>query len=69
MKQMMMDRVKIGMRAAMMLAVVMIAMFAMPQGAQAQNYKLDGDYVKFMKFVQPDPEEDGKYVDATEATA
>ena len=64
-----MDRVKIGMRAAMMLAVVMIAMFAMPQGAQAQNYKLDGDYVKFMKFVQPDPEEDGKYVDATEAAA
>lgn len=37
MKQMISKRVRIGMRAAMMLAVVMTMMFAMPQGALAQS--------------------------------
>lgn len=44
MKQMISKRVRIGMRAAMMLAVVMTMMFAMPQGALAQTkYKITTD--------------------------
>ena len=53
-------------RWAVALAVVMI-MLVMPQGTQAQTYKLGGNYVKFQKFVQPNPEEAGQYVEATEA--
>lgn len=51
------------------LAVMMMAMFAAPSTAWAQSYQLGGNYVKFQKFVQPNPEEAGQYVETTEAEA
>ena len=55
-------------RAAMLLAVMMMMTLG-AQTALAQTYTLGGNYVKFSKFVQPDPEEAGQYVDVTEAAA
>ena len=49
------------------LLMLLVILFLMPQGTQAQNYTLGGDYVKFQKFVQPNPEEAAQYVVTTEA--
>ena len=54
MKQMISKRVRIGMRAAMLLAVMMMAMFAMPQGALAQ-----GTGSSFSITVTAEPAEGG----------
>lgn len=51
------------------LAVMMMAMFAAPSTAWAQSYQLGGNYVKFQKIVQPNPEEAEQYVETTEAEA
>jgi uncharacterized repeat protein (TIGR02543 family) len=49
------------------LAVMMMAMFTSATEALAQSYTLGGDYVKFQKFVQLNPEEAAQYVVTTEA--
>ena len=49
------------------LLMLLVILFLMPQGAQAQNYTLGGNYVKFQKYVQPNPEEAAQYVVTTEA--
>ena len=49
------------------LLMLLAILFVMPQGTQAQNYTLGGDYVKFQKFVQLNPEEAAQYVVTTEA--
>lgn len=64
-----MKKISLNPKPLMGLLMLLTILFVMPQGAQAQNYKLEGDYVKFQKFVQPNPEEAGNYVDATEAAA
>lgn len=49
------------------LAVMMMAMFTSATEALAQSYTLGGNYVKFQKFVQLNPEEAAQYVVTTEA--
>jgi 3',5'-cyclic AMP phosphodiesterase CpdA len=51
------------------LLMLLAILFVMPQGTQAQNYTLGGDYVKFQKYVQPNPDEAAQYVVTTEAEA
>ena len=62
-----MKKLSLNPKPLMGLLMLLTILFVMPQGAQAQNYKLEGDYVKFQKFVQPNPEEAAQYVVTTEA--